>query len=169
MTEDQLQEHGYPRANPEASGRAIIYNLPEKKPASDRETPRRFLFFFFNSRHQMKCYICFITLAVFIAFNKICCRCGAEYKVNANGNCVRKEECSFHFGQLRRQKGLMVPVMTKSPVVVFTISTSPCLVVAGGWETSYRCCAAAVGAPGCQVSKVLYLPSLSHDFCSESV
>ncbi|XP_056893639.1 RNA exonuclease 1 homolog [Takifugu flavidus] len=98
MTEDQLQEHGYPRTSPEASGRAIIYNLPEKKPASD-------------------------------PFNKICCRCGAEYKVNANGNCVRKEECSFHWGQLRRQK------------------------VAGGWETSYRCCAAAVGAPGCQVSK----------------
>uniref|UniRef100_H3BY62 REX1, RNA exonuclease 1 homolog n=1 Tax=Tetraodon nigroviridis TaxID=99883 RepID=H3BY62_TETNG len=97
MTEEQLQEHGYPRSNPEAPGRAVLYNLPEKKPASDRD--------------------------------KICCRCGAEYKVNANGNCVRKEECSFHWGQLRRHK------------------------VAGGWETSYRCCAAAVGAPGCQVSK----------------
>lgn len=38
MTEDQLQEHGYPRTNPEAPGRAILYNLPEKKPASDRES-----------------------------------------------------------------------------------------------------------------------------------
>lgn len=44
MTEDQLQEHGYPRTSPEASGRAVIYNLPEKKPASDREAPRRFPF-----------------------------------------------------------------------------------------------------------------------------
>ncbi|XP_038571339.1 RNA exonuclease 1 homolog [Micropterus salmoides] len=98
MTEEQLQEHGYPRANPESAGKAIIYNLPEKKPISD-------------------------------PFSKICCRCGAEYKINVNGNCIRKEECSFHWGRLRRNK------------------------VAGGWETSYSCCAAAVGTPGCQVSK----------------
>lgn len=44
MTEDQLQEHGYPRANPEAPGRAVIYNLPEKKPASDRRSPLTSLF-----------------------------------------------------------------------------------------------------------------------------
>uniref|UniRef100_A0A3Q1F0I7 REX1, RNA exonuclease 1 homolog n=1 Tax=Acanthochromis polyacanthus TaxID=80966 RepID=A0A3Q1F0I7_9TELE len=98
MTEEQLQEHGYPRTNPEAAGKAIIYNLPEKKNITD-------------------------------PFTKICCRCGTEYKINVNGNCVRKEECSFHWGRLRRQK------------------------VAGGWETSYSCCAAAVGAPGCQMAK----------------
>ncbi|CAJ1060938.1 RNA exonuclease 1 homolog [Xyrichtys novacula] len=98
MTEEQLQEHNYPRANPEAAGRAVIYNLPEKKATTD-------------------------------PFSKICCRCGAEYKVNVNGSCVRKEECSFHWGRLRRQK------------------------VAGAWETNYNCCAAAVGTPGCQVGK----------------
>ncbi|XP_076582912.1 RNA exonuclease 1 homolog [Chaetodon auriga] len=98
MTEEQLQEHGYPRANPEAVGKAIIFNLPEKKATAD-------------------------------PFSKICCRCGAEYKINVNGNCVRKEECSFHWGRLRRHK------------------------VAGGWETNYSCCAAAVGTPGCQVAK----------------
>ncbi|XP_044056324.1 RNA exonuclease 1 homolog [Siniperca chuatsi] len=98
MTEEQLQEHGYPRTNPEAPGKAVIYNLPEKKAISD-------------------------------PLNKICCRCGAEYKINVNGNCIRKEECSFHWGRLRRHK------------------------VAGGWETNYSCCAAAVGTPGCQVSK----------------
>ena len=37
MTEEQLQEHGYPRTNPEASGKAIIYNLPEKKAIADRK------------------------------------------------------------------------------------------------------------------------------------
>ncbi|KAM8746322.1 RNA exonuclease 1 homolog [Acanthopagrus schlegelii] len=98
MTEEQLQEHGYPRSNPEAPGKAIIFNLPEKKAVTD-------------------------------PFNKICCRCGAEYKINVNGSCVRKEECNFHWGRLRRHK------------------------VAGGWETNYSCCAAAVGAPGCSVSK----------------
>ncbi|KAK5869663.1 hypothetical protein PBY51_024365 [Eleginops maclovinus] len=98
MTEEQLQENGYPRTNTETSGKAIICNLPEKKAVTD-------------------------------PFNKICCRCGAEYKINANGNCVRKEECCFHWGRLRRHK------------------------VSGGWETNYSCCAAGVGAPGCQVCK----------------
>lgn len=36
MTEEQLQEHGYPRTNPEAAGKAVIYNLPEKKAIADR-------------------------------------------------------------------------------------------------------------------------------------
>ncbi|KAL7397437.1 hypothetical protein ABVT39_022185 [Epinephelus coioides] len=98
MTEEQLQEHGYPRVNPEAPGKAMLFNLPEKK-------------------------------AVIDPFTKICCRCGTEYKVNVNGSCIRKEECSFHWGRLRRCK------------------------LAGGWETNYSCCAAAVGTPGCQVSK----------------
>uniref|UniRef100_A0A8C7YEI3 REX1, RNA exonuclease 1 homolog n=1 Tax=Oryzias sinensis TaxID=183150 RepID=A0A8C7YEI3_9TELE len=98
LTEEQLQEHGYPRANPEAPGRAVLYNLPEKKAVAD-------------------------------PFTKICCRCGAEYKVNVNGSCVRREECSYHWGRLRRQK------------------------VTGGWETSYSCCTATVGAAGCQIAK----------------
>ncbi|GAA6107033.1 RNA exonuclease 1 homolog, partial [Tachysurus ichikawai] len=62
-------------------------------------------------------------------FSKVCCRCGAEYKVNANGSCVRKEECNLHWGRLRRYK------------------------VSGGWETQYSCCSGAVGSPGCQVAK----------------
>lgn len=37
MTEEQLQENGYPRANPDAAGKAIIFNLPEKKAIADRE------------------------------------------------------------------------------------------------------------------------------------
>ncbi|KAM6922066.1 RNA exonuclease 1 homolog [Xenentodon cancila] len=98
MTDEQLQEHGYPSTNPEAPGKAVIHNLPERKAVTDQ-------------------------------FTKICCRCGAEYKINVNGNCVRKEECSYHWGRLRRHK------------------------VAGGWETTYSCCSAAVGAPGCQIAK----------------
>lgn len=37
MSEEELQEHGYPRLNPEASGKAVIHNLPEKKITLDRE------------------------------------------------------------------------------------------------------------------------------------
>ncbi|XP_051950328.1 RNA exonuclease 1 homolog [Xyrauchen texanus] len=97
MTEEQLEEHGYPRPHPEISGHVVVHNLPEKK----NNDP----------------------------FSKVCCRCGAEYKINANGNCVRKEECSHHWGRLRRNR------------------------VPGGWETLYNCCSGAVGSPGCEVSK----------------
>ncbi|XP_056133434.1 RNA exonuclease 1 homolog [Lampris incognitus] len=98
LTEEQLQEHGYPRVSPESAGRAVIHNLPEKKSITD-------------------------------SFTKVCCRCGAEYKINVSGDCVRKEECNHHWGRLRRHKA------------------------AGGWETSYSCCSGAVGSPGCQVAK----------------
>ncbi|XP_041695345.2 RNA exonuclease 1 homolog [Coregonus clupeaformis] len=97
MTEEQLQEHGYPRPHPERSGRAVVHNVPEKKNVDP--------------------------------FAKVCCRCGAEYRINANGNCVRKEECNHHWGRLRRHK------------------------VSGGWETNYNCCSGSVGSPGCSVSK----------------
>ncbi|XP_057345628.1 RNA exonuclease 1 homolog isoform X2 [Manis pentadactyla] len=60
---------------------------------------------------------------------RICCRCGTEYLVSPSGRCVRDEECSYHWGRLRRNR------------------------VAGGWETQYLCCSAAVGSTGCQVAK----------------
>lgn len=49
---------------------------------------------------------------LFKAFAKVCCRCGAEYKITANGNCVRKEECNHHWGRLRRHKGLLFCLIT---------------------------------------------------------
>ncbi|KAJ8278556.1 hypothetical protein GJAV_G00088870 [Gymnothorax javanicus] len=97
MSEEQLEEHGYPRPHPTRPGRAVVHNLPEKKNTDP--------------------------------FTRICCRCGAEYKVSANGNCVRREECSHHWGRLRRCR------------------------VPGGWETQYSCCSGSVGSPGCQVAK----------------
>ncbi|XP_007897136.2 RNA exonuclease 1 homolog [Callorhinchus milii] len=60
---------------------------------------------------------------------KICCRCGTGYGVSLSGNCIRKEECTYHWGKLRRQK------------------------VPGGWETLYNCCSGAVGSLGCQTTK----------------
>ncbi|XP_021504541.1 RNA exonuclease 1 homolog [Meriones unguiculatus] len=60
---------------------------------------------------------------------RICCRCGTEYLVSSSGRCVRNEECYYHWGRLRRNR------------------------VAGGWETQYMCCSAAVGSVGCQVAK----------------
>ncbi|XP_068393440.1 RNA exonuclease 1 homolog [Eschrichtius robustus] len=60
---------------------------------------------------------------------RVCCRCGAEYLVSSSGRCVRDEECYYHWGRLRRNR------------------------VAGGWETQYTCCSAAIGSIGCQVAK----------------
>ncbi|CAO2633898.1 RNA exonuclease 1 homolog [Lemmus lemmus] len=60
---------------------------------------------------------------------RICCRCGSEYLVSSSGRCVHSEECHYHWGRLRRNR------------------------VAGGWETQYMCCSAAVGSVGCQVAK----------------
>ncbi|KAM7141375.1 RNA exonuclease 1 homolog [Molossus nigricans] len=60
---------------------------------------------------------------------RVCCRCGTEYLVSPSGRCVRDEECYYHWGRLRRIR------------------------VAGGWETQYMCCSAAIGSTGCQVAK----------------
>ncbi|XP_062968625.1 RNA exonuclease 1 homolog [Cynocephalus volans] len=60
---------------------------------------------------------------------RTCCRCGTEYLVSSSGRCVRDEECYYHWGRLRRNR------------------------VAGGWETQYMCCSAAIGSVGCQVAK----------------
>ncbi|XP_038632532.1 RNA exonuclease 1 homolog [Scyliorhinus canicula] len=60
---------------------------------------------------------------------RICCRCGSEYSVSIRGDCIRKEECNYHWGRLRRHK------------------------IPGGWETQYSCCGGAVGSAGCQTAK----------------
>ena len=49
---------------------------------------------------------------------RICCRCGSEYLVSASGRCVREEECYYHWGRLRRNRGepsLQTPHPTTSP------------------------------------------------------
>ncbi|XP_067872409.1 RNA exonuclease 1 homolog isoform X2 [Heterodontus francisci] len=63
------------------------------------------------------------------ALIRICCRCGARYSVSVSGDCIRKEECNYHWGRLRRHK------------------------IPGGWETQYNCCGGAVGSAGCQTAK----------------
>ncbi|XP_024266520.1 RNA exonuclease 1 homolog isoform X1 [Oncorhynchus tshawytscha] len=135
MTEERLQEHGYPRPHPESSGRAVVHNFPEKNNVDRKSLQSTYKPFSvwgwiqsFSTRHiKKKCSS--TNLFSFQAFAKVCCRCGAEYKINANGNCVRKEECNHHWGRLRRHK------------------------VSGGWETNYNCCSGTVGSPGCSLSK----------------
>ncbi|XP_077331269.1 RNA exonuclease 1 homolog [Lithobates pipiens] len=64
------------------------------------------------------------------ALRKVCCRCGEIYAVTLQGKHVRKEECTYHSGRVRKHR------------------------VPGGIETRYSCCEAAVGAPGCQMAKL---------------
>ncbi|KAM5194511.1 RNA exonuclease 1 homolog [Mantella aurantiaca] len=64
------------------------------------------------------------------ALRRVCSRCGEIYAVTMHGKHVRKEECTYHSGRVRRHR------------------------VPGGMETRYSCCEAAVGAPGCQMAKL---------------
>ena len=48
MTEEQLQEHCYPRPHPDHPGRAMVHNMPEKK-NTDRESVCAPLFFRWGS------------------------------------------------------------------------------------------------------------------------
>ncbi|XP_018109979.1 RNA exonuclease 1 homolog isoform X2 [Xenopus laevis] len=73
LTEEQMQEHGYPMAHPDKAGKAMIFNTEEKRSLDS------------------SC--------------RVCCRCGAEYSVSTSGKCVRREECIYHWGRLRRQRG----------------------------------------------------------------
>lgn len=50
-------------------------------------------------------------LSVHTASCRICCRCGAEYLVAASGRCVRDEECYYHWGRLRRNRGEAWPLL----------------------------------------------------------
>ncbi|XP_018412030.1 PREDICTED: RNA exonuclease 1 homolog [Nanorana parkeri] len=64
------------------------------------------------------------------ALRRVCCRCGEVYAVTMQSKHVRKEECTYHSGRVRKHR------------------------VPGGMETRYSCCEAAVGAPGCQMAKL---------------
>lgn len=44
-------------------------------------------------------------LSSYTASCRICCRCGTEYLVSSSGRCVRSEECYYHWGRLRRNRG----------------------------------------------------------------
>ncbi|XP_047410239.1 RNA exonuclease 1 homolog [Sciurus carolinensis] len=59
---------------------------------------------------------------------RICCRCGSEFAVSSSGRCVCNEVCHYHWGRLHRN------------------------LLAGGWETRYTCCFAALGSVGCRVA-----------------
>lgn len=116
MTEERLQEHGYPRPHPERSGRAVVHNIPEKNNVDRKSLQSTYKpssvwgWILLDQTHTKKCSS--TNLFSFQAFAKVCCRCGAEYKITANGNCVRKEECNHHWGRLRRHKGLLFCLIT---------------------------------------------------------
>ncbi|XP_057345518.1 RNA exonuclease 1 homolog [Manis pentadactyla] len=114
LTEDQLKENGYPFPHPGRPGGALGW-AARRGPAW--------------VRCAWSCGPLLPAIPAPTASCRICCRCGTEHLVSPSGRCVRDEECSYHWGRLRRNR------------------------VAGGWETQYLCCSAAVGSTGCQVAK----------------
>lgn len=83
------------------------------------------------------------------AFSKICCRCGAEYKVNVNGSCVRKEECSFHWGRLRRHKGAFALFIRRASVSLPIVTSA---IFAFAFCFSFTFFRLFVSAPVCLLS-----------------
>lgn len=122
LTLEQLKENGYPFPHPQRPGGAVIFTADEKKPkdceltwtkptSRGGELPR-----IARCRHGQgqvdlqstsTAVSHLLTLFLFppAASCRICCRCGTEYLVSSSGRCVRDEECYYHWGRLRRNRG----------------------------------------------------------------
>ncbi|XP_014609546.1 PREDICTED: RNA exonuclease 1 homolog isoform X2 [Polistes canadensis] len=78
MTEEQLQDNGFPRAHPEGTkGRAKVYVI--------------------NSRNQ--------TVLSKVPNERICSRCGQNYMVDKQGFPVQQQNCIYHWGRKFTIKG----------------------------------------------------------------
>lgn len=108
LTEDQLKENGYPFPHPERPGGAVIFTAEEKKPKDCESLPHPTLL---GARQSLLegvgCpdTLSPLSLSLPTASCRVCCRCGTEYLVSSSGRCVRDEECYYHWGRLRRNRG----------------------------------------------------------------
>lgn len=76
LTEEQLQENGYPRPDPENSSAAKVYTTSQQE----------------QNSAKLKTY------------EKICVRCGKRFMVFPNGTYAHKEECIHHWGKAWKKK-----------------------------------------------------------------
>lgn len=76
LTEEQLEENGFPRPDPLENGKAIIKVDPTKIKKRPAEPDKR-----------------------------LCERCLKVYKVDKFGKQVEKEDCTYHWGRIYRKKG----------------------------------------------------------------
>ncbi|XP_062582976.1 RNA exonuclease 1 homolog, partial [Saccostrea cucullata] len=76
MTEEQLQENGFPRPDSENSSVAKIYTVSQQE----------------QNSAKLKTY------------EKICVRCGKRFMVFPNGTYAHQEECSYHWGKAWKKK-----------------------------------------------------------------
>ena len=44
---------------------------------------------------------------------RLCCRCGKTYRVNKHGEYITKEDCIYHWGRIRPQRGNL-PLFSQS-------------------------------------------------------
>lgn len=107
LTEEQFKENGYPFLHPERPGGAVIFTT-EDKPPKDCESPpppvlhrgcRGWVWMAGMAPHPP------VPCPHSTASCRVCCRCGTEYLVSPSGRCVRDEECYYHWGRLRRNRG----------------------------------------------------------------
>ena len=89
-------ENGYPAFSLDFPDKVLIktknpiYNSTIKIHSSDRKYSR---LFFRN-------YIFY-----FIANTRVCCRCSKTYRINQDGEYIKQEECIYHWGRIRTQRG----------------------------------------------------------------
>lgn len=76
LTEEQLQENGYPRPDPKNSSAAKVYTTSQQE----------------QNSAKLKTY------------EKICVRCGKRFMVYPNGTYAHKEECIHHWGKAWKKK-----------------------------------------------------------------
>lgn len=122
LTEDQLKENGYPFPHPKRPGGAVIFTAEEKLPkdcelslasASGRAHRAEEKAWSVGTDPEVQATGAGLTppstppvhLSAPTASCRVCCRCGTEYLVSPSGRCVRDEECHYHWGRLRRNRG----------------------------------------------------------------
>jgi len=76
LTEEQLEENGFPRPDPQENGKAIVKVDPTKIKKRPVEPDKR-----------------------------LCERCMKVYRVDKFGKQVEKEDCTYHWGRIYRKKG----------------------------------------------------------------
>ncbi|XP_014672441.1 PREDICTED: RNA exonuclease 1 homolog [Priapulus caudatus] len=101
LTEKQLEDNGFPFMSPDKPGCAVLVTTTKAKSAGSANSLER-----------------------------LCCRCGNRFRVNAKGRYVTKDECVYHWGRPWKKK------------------------VAGAWITSYTCCSGDSNSEGCSVNKL---------------
>merc|ERR1719376_1187892 len=81
LTEEQLKENGFPRPDPDREGMVLMKVDERQKPDPDK-----------------------LKIVAASEDKRLCCRCGAIYRVDKTGLQEEKESCVYHWGRCFRAR-----------------------------------------------------------------